>query len=146
VKEYNHFFFKKPFSLEFCWRPPWTSSGRLTDSRWRPTYFGFQWKYGDIQQKSGVSNEKLGGLYTRIWGSPTRRLQGSPIEIQWWWFLPRLLKRYTHEKRSRLKNNQCSLRTWNPAICNNLDAIGKALQFLYYFIHCKWSKGVTFVE
>ena len=104
-------------------------------------------------ENMGISNKNLGSPM-KNWGASIQEYEGlqrdvcggSPIELQWWWFLPRLLKRYTHEKRSRLKNNQCSLRTWNLAICSNLDAIGKALQFLYYFIHCKWSKGVIFVE
>ena len=79
---------------------------------------GLHWKSRSLQQKYGVSitnlgvskenlvvfnenlwvsNESMGFLMkiclspTRVWGSLARPSCGSPIVLQWQWFLPRLL-------------------------------------------------------
>ena len=60
--------------------------------------WGLQRKYGDLQRKSGVSNKTMGvsnenlRSSMKIWGIHETSL-GVSIVLQWWWFLPRLMKK-----------------------------------------------------
>ena len=60
---------------------------------WSPT------KHGGLQQKYGVSNENIGVSNDNLGVSNER---GSPIVLQWWWFLPRL--QLLHKCRVYLKD------------------------------------------